>query len=73
MFAFMIAVVYRCPATGLTIDHWTEPAAPGTNSEVYETVTCRACNGVHLVNVATGRVLVAHREEFASPNRHAEN
>jgi hypothetical protein len=68
MFAFMTAVVYRCPATGLTIDHWTEPAAPGISSEVYETVTCRACNGVHLVNVATGRVLVAHREEFI-PNR----
>ena len=38
-----------------------------------ETVTCRACSGVHLVNVATGRVLVAHHQEFASPNRHSKN
>ena len=52
----MIAVVYRCPATGLCIDHWIEPAE---KPEAYESIACRACNGVHLVNVSTGRVLVA--------------
>ena len=55
----MIAVVYRCPVTGLSIDHWFEPS---DKPETYETVTCRACNGVHLVNVTSGRVLVAARE-----------
>ena len=52
----MIAVVYRCPATGLSVDHWFEPAE---TAETYESVTCRACNRVHLVNVSTGRVLGA--------------
>ena len=52
----MIPAVYRCPATGLCVDHWFEPAE---KPETYETVPCRACNGVHLVNVATGRVMVA--------------
>jgi hypothetical protein len=60
----MIAVVYRCPATGLSIDHWFEPAE---KPETYESVTCRACNCVHFVNVATGRVLVPRPpEEFRS-------
>jgi hypothetical protein len=69
----MIAIVYRCPATGLSVDHWSEPVALGNHSEVYETVTCRACNGVHLVNIATGRVLVAHPEEVASRNHYTKN
>jgi hypothetical protein len=52
----MIAVVYRCPATGLSVDHWFEPAE---KLETYESVVCRACNRVHFVNVASGKVLVA--------------
>jgi hypothetical protein len=60
----MISVIYRCPATGLSIDHWFEPA---DEPETYENVTCRACNRVHFVNVPTGRVLVARpSEEFSS-------
>ncbi len=60
----MIAVVYRCPTTGLSIDHWFEPA---DKPETYEGVTCRACNRVHLVNVSTGRVLMARPpEDFPS-------
>jgi hypothetical protein len=59
----MIAVVYRCPTTGLRVDHWFEPAE---QSDTYETVPCRACNQVHLVNVSTGRVLVA-TDQTSSP------
>ena len=57
----MIAIIYRCPVSGLTVDHWVEPAE---NSETYETVSCRACNRVHVVNVSTGRVLVANNQEM---------
>jgi hypothetical protein len=64
----MIAVVYRCPATGLSVDHWFEPA---DKAETYESVLCRACNHVHLVNVTSGRVLVGNREEF-TPLHHAK-
>ncbi len=63
----MIAVVYRCPATGLSVDYWFEAA---DSSDTYESVTCRACNRVHLVNVTSGRVLVP-REEFTPP-KHAD-
>ena len=58
----MIAVVYRCPTTGLCVDHWFQAAE---KPETYETVPCRACNGVHLVNVTTGRVLVATDQSSA--------
>ena len=51
----MTAVIYRCPATGLSIDHWFEPAE---KPDTYETVVCRACDRVHLVNVSSGRVLM---------------
>ena len=49
-------MVYRSPATGLSIDYWFEPA---DKPEIYESVVCRACNHVHFVNVSTGRVLGA--------------
>ncbi len=52
----MIAIVYRCPGTRLVVDYWFEPAE---KPETYESVVCRACNRVHLVNVTSGRVLVA--------------
>jgi hypothetical protein len=63
----MIAVLYRCPATGLTVDEWvadTRDVATESNREaIYDAVTCRACNHIHLVDLSTGKVLaVATRE-----------
>ena len=59
----MIAMVYCCPTTGLSIDHWFEPA---DQLETYESVICRACNRVHLVNVSNGRVLAARHTPITS-------
>ena len=58
----MNAIIYRCRETGLCVDHWFEPA---DNGETFESVHCRACNHVHLVNVTTGRVLVVQQETVA--------
>ena len=58
----MNAIIYRCPETGLCVDHWFEPA---DNGETFESLHCRACNHVHLVNVTTGRVLVVQQETIA--------
>jgi hypothetical protein len=58
----MNAIIYRCPETGLCVDHWFEPA---DNGETFESLHCRACNHVHVVNVTTGRVLVAQQEAVA--------
>ena len=37
----MNAIIYRCPETGLCVDHWFEPA---DNGETFESVHCRVCN-----------------------------
>ena len=62
MLKFMKPVIYKCPETGLCVDHWFEPA---DNGETFESLHCRACNHVHLVNVTTGRVLVVQQETVA--------
>lgn len=61
----MIPVLYRCPTTGLSIDHWCEPA---DKPETYEAVICRACNRVHVVNLASGRLLVTAGDKIRFGN-----
>jgi hypothetical protein len=53
----MTIATYQCPSTGLSVDR---RFAPADNRDTYEIVACRACNSVHLVNVATGRVLMVN-------------
>jgi hypothetical protein len=49
---------YRCPASGLLAEVWTESDEPDEDhSEFFDTVYCQACGGVHLVNPKTGKVL----------------
>ncbi len=48
--------LYRCPNTGLLAQGRSE----SENSETepaFETITCAACQGVHLVNPKTGKVV----------------
>jgi hypothetical protein len=63
----MIAALYRCPATGLTVDEWitdNQNVTAETRQEtIYDAVICRACNRIHLVNLSTGKVLAATTHE----------
>jgi hypothetical protein len=63
----MIAALYRCPTTGLTVDEWVadvpDDAPESKNKTIFEALTCRACNRIHLVNLSTGKVLVATTQE----------
>jgi len=55
------AFLYRCPITGHKVQGLARHNARSTDdSATYETVTCLACNGVHLLNPTTGRVLGAN-------------
>lgn len=65
----MRAIVYRCPDSGLMIDHWFEPVEPSTSSETYEAVVCRACNRIHLVNMDSGQVLFAEARSSSVDGR----
>jgi hypothetical protein len=53
----MAPIMFRCPATRLSVQGWLADDPPVTEGEVYETVTCLACTRLHLINRATGRVL----------------
>jgi hypothetical protein len=54
----MPALRYRCPKLGTFVEVWRElnhedgKAADGA----FDTVQCRACGGIHLVDPNTGRV-----------------
>jgi len=49
---------YRCPVSRMLTEVWTESDDPDEeHSEIFDTVYCQACGGVHLVNPKTGKVL----------------
>jgi len=56
-------LVFRCPQTGLNVQHWLEEAKPGEPHRVYESVTCKACTRLHFINRATGRLLGQEAKE----------
>jgi len=51
--------LYRCPTTGHKVQGLVPANARSTDDAGYESITCLACNGVHLVNPRSGRVLGA--------------
>ena len=58
----MAGITFRCPITGFHVHAWIE----GEDSEAnhtYKSVTCAACQRVHLVNLKSGRVVGGDGEE----------
>jgi hypothetical protein len=51
----MGAFLYRCPVVGIHVQGWTENES--ADPDEYESVACLACQRVHLVNPATGKVM----------------
>jgi hypothetical protein len=56
----MATRVFLCPNAGDRVQGWF--ADNGSDSEIYEAVTCLACRQVHMVNPKTGKVLGADEE-----------
>ena len=50
-------VVFRCPRTGLNVQHWLEDSKPEDPSRDYESVVCKACTRLHFINKTTGQLL----------------
>jgi hypothetical protein len=48
--------IFRCPATGLNVQHIFDDATPGSREDdrAYVGVRCLACSGIHLVSRMTG-------------------
>ncbi len=57
LFGAMPAFIYCCPNTGFHVQGYTLGRTSDENDPAYEAVTCGACNGVHLVNARTGKVM----------------
>jgi hypothetical protein len=65
----LVPILYRCPTTGLRVQGLFAEDAFGNECVTYESVTCLACNQMHLVNGSTGRVLGAGDQPPLSRNK----
>ncbi len=50
-------VIFKCPQTGMNVQHWLDEAEPEGPSSAYETVVCQACSRLHFINRSTGKLL----------------
>jgi hypothetical protein len=54
----MAHVLFRCPYTGLNVQHLLDEDAPSHDKKSgYEAMTCPACTRLHFVNRSTGKIL----------------
>jgi hypothetical protein len=51
-------ILFRCPRTGMNVQHWiAEDAAQDAEKSYYDAVTCPICLRLHFVNRMTGKTL----------------
>jgi hypothetical protein len=63
LFACMGNIIFKCPRTGLNVQHWlADEVQPENPSSSYESVTCNACGSLHFIDRASGR-LAGEKEE----------
>jgi hypothetical protein len=55
--------IFRCPTTGLNVQHVFEEAPETDDDRVYVGVRCLACSGIHLVSRTTGRLAADKGDE----------
>jgi hypothetical protein len=53
----MPAILYRCPLTGYPVQAWIAEDVTDADENTYESVTCLACQQVHLINPKTAKVI----------------
>jgi hypothetical protein len=55
-------IIFKCPQTGLNVQHWLDEEEPDDPSSAYETVVCKACSRLHFINRSSGRLLGQQEE-----------
>jgi hypothetical protein len=55
----MGTILFRCPNMGVHVQGWMVDDGTEDGGEIYQSVTCLACQQVHLINPRTGKVLGA--------------
>ncbi|MFZ2155453.1 MAG: hypothetical protein WAV72_04950 [Bradyrhizobium sp.] len=64
----MAAFVFRCPQTGLNVQHtWPDDEKPA-DDKTYVFVTCPSCTRMHLINRSTGKPL-GYKDDRPSGNQ----
>jgi hypothetical protein len=58
----MAAFLFRCPNTGQLVQGWIAEDVSHADEDTYQSVTCLACQQVHLVNPKTEKVIGASEE-----------
>ncbi len=49
--------LFKCPQTGMNVQHWLADAPEREPAEAYASVTCLACARFHFIHKATGKLL----------------
>jgi hypothetical protein len=59
----MSPFLFRCPNTGLQVQGFVVEEAPSDDSDVFTSVSCLACSGMHFVNLRTGKTVGEESDE----------
>jgi hypothetical protein len=52
-----LSFLFRCPNTGSSVQGWLAEDVSEIDEGTYQSMTCLACQQLHLVNPKTGKVL----------------
>jgi hypothetical protein len=50
-------IIYKCPQTGLNVQHWLEDVLEDSAGDDYEPVNCPACTLAHFIHRDSGKLL----------------
>lgn len=58
----MANIIFKCPRTGMNVQHWLADEPPDDSHSSYETVVCQACGRLHFINRSNGKLLGADED-----------
>ena len=50
-------IIFKCPQTGMNVQHWLEDAGEDGPADDYTSVDCPACTLAHFIHRETGKLL----------------
>lgn len=50
-------IIFKCPRTGMNVQHWLDKATESREGDTYKSVTCPACTQAHFIHRETGKLL----------------
>jgi len=50
-------IIFKCPHTGMNVQHWLDEVPERRCEDAYKSVTCPACTLAHFIHRETGKLL----------------